>query len=1267
MSSVLHIRWQQCPVTAVCFLTGGMLLVGSGNVLQLYHICTSYVVWTWHFRNSVTIHSIQTCSLPGKKKSAIAVAGNRFYAGLLFDALSSHVSLVFDAYFCDSIVHSSILGSSDCLFFCFLSAHSEVTVLRVSFFMGQWKIDISASSGISSTICYSGFVVCKGTQSLAQALTFSGSTFGKIVIRHHTIRYGTSRTALVENMRNAGTLCCQKGLVFCISLHLKSSEQSILLASSAEDRTIAIWERSLDIHDGSPSIDKYAGPWTLLYLLDGNSPGPEVHFNSRIWKVCVTDNGVLATGEDCRVVWYPLLDITRSRVIKHSHRGHGVWSCAVWFGNENHEKDALIATGGNDGAVCVHPMPSRSETVSVVLRVSDDHRRNNKEPNVTEDNEKASDSPSVGTNGKDFPRCLFFSPTGRLFYLTDTGRYFTTSRVEYSNSVPLQTDVKPLFRYGYMKLLDDIECHTQTLQHPASSNPSVEFTKPPYCESIFRGYTVCATNRFRSFVAIGDRYGKVGLFLISEGPPYLVCTDLLNVKRKIMRLLWVDHSLLLIGAQGGLARLISVEVDGHCSCIFHDSVARLCGSEDTWVTAAHHLPSSLWPFGVTNHSVLLLGLRDGGLCSYAFQPTSLLQNGLDWTPTWSLDSCHGHGGCSSIASVPTSSPPLVLSCGRRYGEIRQWLVGSDGQLTLLSQILNPDGITWVERFHTTMDGRLFAFGFQSVHFKAYPLHSTSAANSRAPRFSLECLSGPPMFRVVCGGAHRHWDFWVPESSFEAHLSHPKVSSTIESVPLLERIPRPVFAFIKQRDIVVQSDHPPFSSSHSTLKESTHLRPSLHGKDLNCCLMVSCRCTSPVDHPSDEVIKSSTLLFCFAGGEDNYLSSWALKVNSAQGEDATFLSAPEHHRGHISSIRCLAVSRTIGLEPKTGETGRFIVTGGGRGQIGLWRFSITDFGTGDLWRPGLLGYTLLRLIKSTDARAKRPTHANSPLSSTSPSLSADLRVMAVLCSETSDVSHHLTRLLILAACSDGSIRLLVVSPPNHMHPKDCKFTEVGSLHQLCSGTHGCHPSACYLDLQWIKCGTSNCLHVLTTNTLGCVECWSVCHVFAETTSFSVLENWSLSAEPIAPFYVATAPAFNCVDTFAPISSERYFAVGGDDGSVRVGRFLFFASSSSSPSWITAAIHHHATVIRLRVVVRDSDDASGIQRFLTLSADQRLIVWSWSGTKLNPLCCSLLPGLGDPHDLSINWLPQSQAGTVEEPSTWALAVGTGLLLLQLEVQV
>ncbi|CAH8437802.1 unnamed protein product [Dicrocoelium dendriticum] len=555
-------------------------------------------------------------------------------------------------------------------------------------------------------------------------------------------------------------------------------------------------------------------------------------------------------------------------------------------------------------------MPPKSETVSVVLRLSDALHANrciNTETHCTQDMEEASNPPSGDRKCNDFPRCLFFSPNGRLFCLTDAGNYFTVSTEEYSNSIPFQTVVQPLFRYGDVKLLDDVVCSAQTLPYPAPSNLSIDSTQSASCVGVFRGYTVSAANRSLPVVAIGDRYGKVALFLISEELPYLICTDLLKVKGKVMQLLWIGRSLLLIATQSDRAHLISVEWDLRYPCLFRGTVQRFCfhlGSKDTWATSAHHLPLSNRSPAVTNHAIFVLGLRDGSLFSYALPPKSSLLDGLDSTPAWSLCTCHGPGGCCSITSVPRSSPPVILSCGRTYGEIRQWLVETDGRLTMLSQLSNPGGLTWVERFHLTLDGRLFALGFQSVHFKVYPLHSATTADGCIPRFSLDCLNGPPMFRAACGGAHRHWEFWLPDSSSGAQLSCSKVSPGTESVAWSDPTPGPVLAFVKRCDVVVQLQ-PPSSNVCSTLKGSLQLRPGLHGRDLNCCLVFSYPCTSPVDRSSDAIVRSGTLLYCLAGGEDTCLSSWALQVNSAAQEKAYFISPihlfPVHVGGSFTQL------------------------------------------------------------------------------------------------------------------------------------------------------------------------------------------------------------------------------------------------------------------------------------------------------------------------------------------------------------------------------
>lgn len=137
-------------------------------------------------------------------------------------------------------------------------------------------------------------------------------------------------------------------------------------------------------------------------------------------------------------------------------------------------------------------------------------------------------------------------------------------------------------------------------------------------------------------------------------------------------------------------------------------------------------------------------------------------------------------------------------------------------------------------------------------------------------------------------------------------------------------------------------------------------------------------------------------------------------------DWEFRCLPEHHRGHLSSIRCLSLPyKPNGNNVEWKTQPKYFLTGGGRGQIGLWGVNIDDTisdvsldrGT---WRPGWLGFIRLRYSEPHDRN--RASEARLPDSE-----SVDLRVMALVCLESSLPAHEASSLFVLAACSDGSIR------------------------------------------------------------------------------------------------------------------------------------------------------------------------------------------------------------------------------------------------------
>ncbi|VEL25170.1 unnamed protein product [Protopolystoma xenopodis] len=110
---------------------------------------------------------------------------------------------------------------------------------------------------------------------------------------------------------------------------------------------------------------------------------------------------------------------------------------------------------------------------------------------------------------------------------------------------------------------------------------------------------------------------------------------------------------------------------------------------------------------------------------------------IGFCPYWSKSACHGRGGCTSLIvhQIP-SSPPIIISSGRTFGEVRRWrlaplscLPGGLGSaapvlLELVGSVQKPCGLTWMDRLQVAPAGRgFFAFGFHSVmHNNLHPFY-----------------------------------------------------------------------------------------------------------------------------------------------------------------------------------------------------------------------------------------------------------------------------------------------------------------------------------------------------------------------------------------------------------------------------------------------------------------------------------------------------------------------------------------------------------------
>ncbi|VDP75577.1 unnamed protein product [Echinostoma caproni] len=232
--------------------------------------------------------------------------------------------------------------------------------------------------------------------------------------------------------------------------------------------------------------------------------------------------------------------------------------------------------------------------------------------------------------------------------------------------------------------------------------------------------------------------------------------------------------------------------------------------------------------------------------------------------------------------------------------------------------------------------------------------------------------------------------------------------------------------------------------------------------------------------------------------------------------------------------------------------------------------------------------------------------------------------------------------------------------------------MGSLESL-SG-HPDLPRACYLDLQ-LTDFHGQTLSVTASTSRGELRCWLLHWPPRVDPDEWVTDlQWVLPVEPIPPYQTITKPALNCLSVLEPVGmadTSRHLIVGVDDGSVRVASVGALCCQNSSsvphePRWVASAVHHFATVLRLCTLPTRGDQSE--RMFVTLSADQRLILWSFNRSTgaLTPSHRVMLSGLGDPHGMHIVTVPCVSDQVIKSPEhfrTYILTTGVGSALLEL----
>ncbi|KAF6776958.1 hypothetical protein AHF37_03311, partial [Paragonimus kellicotti] len=798
LNSVI-VRWQQAPVTVLRFIRDTRILVGCGNRVHLYDVPTGAVLWTWTFSPFVVVHHIFPLPLLHSKLMVVAVGGSRFYAGLLMGSSSHDISELFIQYRSDNIVYCSAKPSENSVLFCFLSAHYETIFVRVILNEGRLVTVTEARTPLKSSLCYSGLVEYRWKTTFVDSMKFVGSTFGRIDIFCSKLDFLIEEPCLHSEF-HVGVLTSQKGAIFSVDFLRVPSLKCMRLCSAAEDRSIAVWSQPLK-KKHTDLESEFFGSWCLLYLLKGGGIGDEIIFEARIWKVGLNEHGLLAVGEDCRIVWYPWGAMHKRIVMSDLHRGHGVWSADAYFPDDN-SRNVMLATGGNDGAVYVQSWQMNgydSLTVSFELNVNNDTARSKVKPDC--------------------------------------------SRV-----------------------------------------------------------------------------------------PHLVCTDLMQLGKKIMKIVWTSDTSFLVGLQNGPAVFLTTYVLTDHSCLFGERSIHFTlppGCAMRWANAAC-CPQITDTCGF-KRSVMIIGTRDGGLYSYLFSCSCqiplksdfprclffgpdgrlfcLSDMGFLLTPSVTFDSFTNvrpffryavselllKDRCRPSVTVNQSIAPnsFVPSDLRSWCQkvFRGYTVSGTNRSHSLAVIGDKQGqlglFQFIKGLSSSLELMIYFMDLQCVDFKAFLLTSHNESDNSELTLSFEALNKLVRFQASCGGGNRYWDCWIPDVDGDSMGSRAQLVlveytnnpgtfalQVVEHTPE-QSCPFPTLASVNRGVVVMHTWRTATRKTCSLASDLICLRPSLHGRDVNCCLLLSTASTgrSCNYESGDDDQTDGPVFYCFAGSEDTCLSSW----------------------------------------------------------------------------------------------------------------------------------------------------------------------------------------------------------------------------------------------------------------------------------------------------------------------------------------------------------------------------------------------------------
>ena len=886
--------------------------------------------------------------------------------------------------------------------------------------VSNWKL-------IREVLCEEKCILYSGTLVLGNSTTtaLAGTVFQELII--WSLDNATKSMTITENKTVEQPVLHRlkghEGVLFSVTLDLKYN----LISTTSDDRTTRLWKIEEPVGNESQDVvikdinvanqDLCPFKWGLVKIsLHNILSGGHV---SRVFRSAfltyrdqdqIKYNHVVATvGEDSKICLWDSNSGDILKVLVHDVEGKSpIWSLT----SISHNYTNTLITGGADGGVKMTDL----SISDVVKSRKGTKTRNYLEFTLPIDSEvdkinTRTTKQSMITN--DYPRIVIhLNKSYNVLCLTNSGKVFIISldaECIHSKWTMLLHDTD-LFNYALMEYHNissqlcthiqgfivfatlDGEIKVYALYRNSSENPDGSQVSKFLC-SLYANIK-------------GVHSGKIfALKVIELENEYLACSrnDQLTVgKCKIKS----KFTLLTCGDNGAL-KLCKFDIDGSNS-----GVSPLMCQQFVLPSSQNHgsVKGQFWfSCALLVDGALVVGDRIGNIHLFNFDAHSQAYELV--SPSQTFWRIHGRLGVGDLQICKTQKN-TIWSTGRD-GTVRSFVLkrkyiqcpsrnndSCDTQKIiqfLEEKSCNKLKFSWPDKLCLGQQGQVVILGFHSSNFIAYNLQENIVYCD-----------------ISCGGSHRSWDFGFSGTNNDFILT-----------------------FIKEKKVVHHRARGIGEKICGISLATSSIRHPLHSRELSCVHNFQMVC----DKNPNKICEN----FLATGGEDTTIKIH--KIVDIDNKIRRYRVATLN--GHISNIKCIkSVSLEQSSQEMNGDNSVILISAGGRAQLKLWHLTGNRAYTDDR-RPYHSTISCREIashmLKGNDKVRNKKSWRNSDLLiEDTETRYMDIDVMLYdnsgknCCGEymsheakhatnTSENKNRSYTMLIAAACSDGVVRLLCVTP------------------------------------------------------------------------------------------------------------------------------------------------------------------------------------------------------------------------------------------------